>query len=158
AILLCGILLFATTGCNKTKEQTPEIKEADKCTVKPKVESQIDIENTKVSLTLKEETLTNTGATFVLKNKSKNSITYGEPYWIEKEENGKWYVLETINDLVFNLPAYELKTNKSKELKIDFEYGYGKLASGKYRLVKKVTIDTKDNSEDLYVAAEFVVE
>lgn len=113
-ILFCGIILFGLTGCKK--EQT----------------------NSKVSLTIKEDTLAPIGVTLILKNESNTDYSYGEPYYIEQEIDGNWSKVQTIHDVVFNLPAYGLESGKSVEFSINWAYGYGQLKSGKYRIVKEI--------------------
>lgn len=111
-----------------------------------------------VSLTIKEGTLSNTGASFILKNASIYDFSYGNPFRLETFLNSKWVNVEPIEDLNFTLPAYALKANESVTLKIDWQYGYGSLSSGKYRLVKEVTREFEDDSREMYyVAAEFTI-
>lgn len=135
-ILFCGILLLGVSGC------------------KDKI-------NKNVTLSLKEGTLTNKGVTLILKNDSKISYSYGEPYYIEQEKEGKWRKLETIHDMVFNMPAWELETGKSVELSIDWEYGYGQLESGNYRIVKEIFKESTsniNNSVSFNVYAKFEID
>lgn len=112
-ILFCGILLLGLTGCNDKIDQN-------------------------VILSIKEGTLTNKSVTLILKNDSKVNYSYGELYYIEQEKNGDWQKLETIHDMVFNLPAYQLESGKSVEISINWLYGYGYLESGKYRIIKQI--------------------
>ena len=135
-ILFCGILLLGVSGC------------------KDKI-------NKNVTLSLKEGTLTNKGVTLILKNNSKINYSYGEPYYIEQEKEGKWRKLETIHDMVFNMPAWELETGKSVELSIDWEYGYGQLESGNYRIVKEIFKESTsniNNSVSFNVYAKFKID
>ena len=61
--------------------------------------------------------------------------------------------------LNFNSPSYQLSINESKELNINWENSYGKLASGEYRLIKHIDIEKDDGTfEDFYVSAEFTIE
>ena len=89
-----------------------------------------------IIMQLKENTLSNSGLTMILKNQSNRGIQYGNPYTIEKYQNGYWKTVDLINDLYFTLPAFGLKKGESKEISINWEYGYGKLPNGKYRIVK----------------------
>lgn len=135
-ILFCGILLLGVSGC------------------KDKI-------NKNVTLSLKEGTLTNKGVTLILKNNSKINYSYGEPYYIEQEKEGKWRKLETIHDMVFNMPAWELETGKLVELSIDWEYGYGQLESGNYRIVKEIFKESTsniNNSVSFNVYAKFEID
>lgn len=114
-------------------------------------------ENENISLTLKEETLTSKGATFILKNDSYKTYTYGEEYEIEVKGNrGGWCKIELDTPLVWNELLYLIKPNVTDELNIDFTIGYGELSRGKrYRFVKKVREDGK--IDDIYLYAEFEI-
>lgn len=61
--------------------------------------------------------------------------------------------------LNFNLPAFSLKSKETKELELNWENGYGKLASGDYRIIKSIDIEKEDGTFDtFYVSAEFTIE
>ena len=78
-ILLCGFLIISLTGCGKTKN---EFDIGDK--------SDIIISENDITMSIKEETLTDTSATIILTNNSDKDFQYGNPYEIEikKMENG----------------------------------------------------------------------
>lgn len=106
--------------------------------------SKISGEKVNLKMKLKENTLSNVGLTMIIENLSNKDLEYGNPYSIEKYENGYWKSVPTIMDIYFTMPAFGLKKGKSKELSINWEYGYGKL-KGKYRIVKDFSY--KDNDE-----------
>lgn len=114
-----------------------------------------------VSLEVMEKTITDKGATFVLKNNTSNDYWYGPEYVIEKKENGKWYTVDTIDGepLVWNTIAYKLSANDEIELNIDWSFGYSTLKSGTYRLVKSaIKDDTSDDKPDnVYLYAQFII-
>lgn len=148
AILICGVMVLGITGCGSSKN---DVNSDDK--------SNIEAVKNNISLSLKEGTLKNAGATFILKNNSDVNIIYGNPYWIEKETDGKWSKVKTIEDMNFTLPAFGLQPKETKEFKIDFEYGYGKLSPGKYRLVKDIDIEYEDDTRESFnVTAEFTID
>ena len=119
--------------------------------------SSLDNVKDKVVLELKSGTLKKTKATFILKNNSNVNITYGNEYKIEKKTDDNWQELE--GKLAFNLPAYNLKYMDSVELKLDWKNGYGSLDKGKYRLVKNVSIENVDGSnEEFNVYGEFNID
>ena len=133
-ILICVIILFELTGCKKKYNDD------------------------KISLSIKEGTLTNGGAILILKNDSKADYSYVEAYYIEQEVDGKWKEVKEIHDVTFNLPSLDLKSKKSVEINIDWRYGYGQLEKGKYRIVKeifRVPTTYMDNSESFNVYTEF---
>lgn len=152
-IILCGFMMIGITGCGK-KEKVNNIGY-----VQIDSESDIKITNRGVDFKLKEETLTNSNGVFIIENNSDFKVGYGESYGIEKEVDGKWYNLKTISDRVFNVPLYTLYLTKSAEEYINFEYGYGKLTSGKYRVVKDALfLYDNDKTEDFLIAVEFTIE
>ena len=52
-----------------------------------------------VNLEIKEETLTNTGATVIITDKNENPYGWGEPYFIEIEEGGIWSIYQILHGL-----------------------------------------------------------
>ena len=94
-----------------------------------------EIEN--VSISISDISLT--GATIVIKDTNKKQNTYTDWYIIEKEVNGKWYQLETKEkDYGFNDMAYLPNKNNEVKFVIDWEWLYGELSQGSYRILKKV--------------------
>lgn len=151
-ILICGIMVLGIAGCGSSKN---DVNSGDKSNV---VGVKNNIKNN-ITLSLKEGTLKNTGATFILKNNSDIVVLYGNPYWIEKETDGIWSKVKTIEDMNFTLPEFGLLPKETKEFKINFEYGYGKLSYGKYRLVKDITVEYEDDTRESFdVTAEFSIE
>lgn len=83
--------------------------------------------------------ISSTGATVIITDTNEEPYTYGEWYKIEKEENGKWIELETkAKDYSFNDIGYLVDKNYKVKFIIDWEWLYGKLEIGSYRIVKKV--------------------
>ena len=145
-ILLCGVMVLGITGCGTNKNEF-DIGE----------KSSIEIVEKNISLSVKDGTLKNTGATFILKNSSDIDVEYGEPYEIEIKKDGEWHKINV--ELNFILPAYILKSNTTKEIELKWENGYGKLASGEYRIIKGINIEKEDETfEKFYVSCEFTIE
>ncbi len=118
--------------------------------------SKINGEEVNINIDIKDNTLTNKGLTMVISNKSDKDILYGNPFMIEKYENGYWKTLRPINELAFTLPAYELNKKDVVEQNIDWEYGYGKL-KGKYRIAKRFHYHEKDEVISFYKYLEFEI-
>ena len=114
--------------------------------------SDIKIEKNNVKFYIKEGTLTNDEATFILENNSDKTLNYGEPFEIEIYEDKSWKKIEV--ELNFIMPLYDLKPGEKTELNINWFYGYGSLNKGKYRLIKSVCFEGEDA---FYVASEFEV-
>ena len=109
-----------------------------------------------ISLLLNEETLTSRNATFILKNDSNKTYTYGAEYEIEVKGDSEWCKIELDTPLSWNEMLYSIKPNTTNELNIDFTIGYGELSQGKiYRFVKKVREEGK--TDDVYLYAEFEI-
>lgn len=145
-ILFCGVMFLGIIGCKNIKNEFDVVDE-----------SNIQIENTDVSLFIEKETLKNTAATFILKNNSNKNYQYGLAWELEMKEDGKWHKLDVL--LNFNSLKLSLNANESKELNMNWENSYGKLAKGTYRLVKHIDYEYEEgNFEEFYVAAEFTIE
>ena len=109
-----------------------------------------------ISLLLNKETLTSRNATFILKNDSNKTYTYGAEYEIEVKGDSEWCKIELDTPLSWNEMLYSIKPNTTNELNIDFTIGYGELSKGKiYRFVKKVREEGK--TDDVYLYAEFEI-
>lgn len=118
--------------------------------------SDIKITENNVSLSIKENTLTNTGATLILKNNSNTEIQYGNSYEIEIKHNKKWYKLD--GKMYFTLPLFFLEPNKTVELEENWQDGYKNLKKGTYRIIKEIKIEKENNTFDsFYIAAEFTI-
>ena len=60
------------------------------------------IDDTNVSMRIKEGSLTRTSATIVIEDKSKSdTFGTGEPYTIEKKEDGKWKELDPLEPVAW---------------------------------------------------------
>lgn len=146
-ILICGVMVLGITGCRNSKN---EFDIGNK--------SNINIsQNNDVSLSIKDGTLKNTSATLVLTNNSNKNYQYGNPYEIEIKKDGEWHKINV--QLDFTLPAFHLPSKESKEIELNWEYGYGKLAEGTYRIVKGIDYEYEEGKyESFNIAVEFTIE
>ena len=80
--------------------------------------SKISGEEINLKLRLKENSLTSTGLTMIMENLSNHDLQYGNPYAIEKYENGYWKSAPIINEFGFTAPAFGLNKGESKELQL----------------------------------------
>lgn len=141
-ILLAGIILGIIVYC---------VLKGNNHTI-----SDIKVTESNVSLSIKENTLTTSGATLILKNNSNTNIQYGNPYEIEIKNNKKWYKLD--GKMYFTLPLFFLEPNKTVELEVNWQDGYKKLKKGTYRIIKEIKIEKEDNTFDsFYIATEFTI-
>lgn len=140
-ILISLTSIFLLTGCTN---------EIDKLIT---TESDVKIEDSNVTLKVREETLTNKGATFVLENNRKDIIDYTLAYEIEAKRDNKWYKLGIINEFIEEI--YEVDAKSTDQIIVDWENTYLKLPKGEYRLVKEISVPS--TLELFYVAGEFTI-
>ena len=144
-ILLCGVMVLGMTGCGKQKNEFDIGNKSD-----------IKISQNDVIMTIKEGTLTNKSATLVLTNNSDKNFQYGNPYEIEIKKDGEWHKINV--ELNFDMPAFPLSSKESKEIEIDWENGYGKLAKGTYRIIKGINYEYEEGKYETFnVAIEFTI-
>ncbi len=135
-VLLCGFIFSGMFGCNKYE---PLNKAVSSYTV-------TDVENVNADI----YDVSPVGATVIIKDTNENPYVYGEWYKIEKEENGKWYDVETvIEEYGFNEIGYSVNENNEVKFEINWEWLYGELPQGNYRILKEVNRQ--------YIAVEFAV-
>ena len=142
-ILLCGILVLGLTGCG----QKNELEIGDK--------SDITIFQNDVTMSIKDGTLTNEGTTLILKNESEKLLHYDEEYRVEIKKDGEWHKIN--DELYFNAPLWEVEPNNSKEIELNWKSGYGKLPTGKYRIVKEVYFEN-EIEQKFYISVEFNID
>lgn len=123
------VLFLLITGCSNSKEtKLSNIKNVS-----------INISNVSPS-----------GAAVVIKDTNKNPYKYEEWYEIETKISNKWVkVNPVIKEYGFNLVEYNVNENNEVEFKIDWEWLYGKLEPGNYRLLKRVN--------NKYIGVEFSI-
>ena len=145
AILACGVMVLGMTACGKQKNELDIGNKSD-----------IKVSQNDVILTIKEGTLTNKSATLVLTNNSDKNFQYGNPYEIEIKKDGEWHKINV--ELYFNMPAFQLSSKESKEIELDWENGYGKLAKGTYRIIKGIDYEYEEGKYETFnVAVEFTI-
>lgn len=111
--------------------------------------------NDKLTLTLKEGSLSDSGAVFVLENKSDKVYTYGAEYDIEVKTDNGWEKVEDSRNKEWTQVLYVLEPNKTNNIAVDFSELKNKLVSGKhYRVVKRLIEEVGGNKE-YYLNAEF---
>ena len=139
------VMALGITGCETNKNEF-DIGE----------KSNIEIIESEVSFFVEEETLTNAGGTFILKNNSGKTFEYGNPYEMEIKKDNKWHKINV--ELNFTLLAFQLDVGESKEIKINWKNGYGKLSPGEYRIIKDINFEKEEGTyETFFVAAEFTI-
>ena len=93
-----------------------------------------EVENVSTSIT----DISQTGATIIIKDTNVIKYTYGEWYKMEKEMDGVWYELPTkIKEYGFDSKGYNVDEKNEVKFDINWEWLYGKLPTGSYRIIKE---------------------
>ena len=143
-VLFVMIGIFTLTGCNKQNQ------------FEVGAVSTIEPSSQKVSLSIKNNTLTNNGTTIILANNTDEDATYGSFYALEIKEDGNWHQINV--SVLSNDIAYTLKAGETKEIEINWKNEYGSLAKGEYRIIKDISFAKADGTyDDFYVAGEFSI-
>lgn len=97
-------------------------------------------ELTNVRLEIVENTLSREGLTLLIVNDSEKTLVYNGSFSLEKKVDGNWYEVKDIlgGNFGFEDIGYGTDPQDSSELVIEWEWLYGKLNSGEYRLIKNV--------------------
>lgn len=103
-----------------------------------------------VTMKLKDNALTKSGATIIITDNNKVKYTYEEYYKLEKRIDHVWYELKPNSDVFFNEMGYLVDDNNELEMNIDWSKTYGNLTSGKYRIIKRIY-----DGEYKYFSVEF---
>lgn len=112
-----------------------------------------------VSMDIEEGTVTPVGLTVIFNNITDKEYIFGQHYLLETKIDGDWYELPTIIDNYgFEDIAFILSPDDQAEWSTDWEWLYGSLEPGEYRIIKDI-IDFRDTGDfdELYMAAEFTI-
>lgn len=93
-----------------------------------------------VSMVIKDGTLTRNGATIIITDNSDMNYTYGEEYRIDKYSASNWKEVDVVLDgnYAWNSIGYMVGEDNTLELDIKWEWLYGSLENGYYRIAKSV--------------------
>ena len=117
------LTLFILTGCGGQSDQPTQTQQ------------QLQVEN----VTFQIFDISPTGATLVITDTNAEPYLYGEWYKIQRLIDGQWMdVPHVIDNAAFNAMGYIPDANGEVKFTINWEWFYGKLPSGEYRLWKQV--------------------
>jgi len=118
-------------------------------------------ENNLGGVTLSVKEASPSKLTVIFQNQLRKEFTYGAWFMIEQydETLKEWVPVEPICEYAFVSVAYPLKAAKETEQEIKFDWLYGKLETGKYRVIKDV-LDVKSpgDFDQYWLMAEFTIE
>lgn len=148
SVLLVGGILLLLTGCSSDNRVDQNFEPTE-------------IEG--ISMLIKENTLTDRGATVVIYDTNgKGTYIYGSSFRVDKKENGEWVKpKETGQNCGFNEMAYYVNDNGILEMEQNWDCMYGSLEAGTYRLVKDISLQSDipiTDNDKKYISVEFVIE
>ena len=95
--------------------------------------------------------VTSTGATVFIQDSNPEPFVYGTWFQIEEEKGGVWYEVKTkITNYGFDEIGWLTDDRGGLTMTVDWEWLYGKLSGGHYRILKEVG--------GQIISAEFLVE
>ncbi|HSN66501.1 MAG TPA: immunoglobulin-like domain-containing protein [Fusibacter sp.] len=155
-ILICVSSLMLLSGCNKSENPSSQIEEN---LTPSQFESINDFEG--VSMNVVDDSASSTGLTVLFENDSDKSCIYGSYYLLEKKISDKWYEVPVVfeGDYGFDDVGFPLEPSQTSEWTVEWEWLYGILDTGDYRIVKDI-LDFRGTGDfdTYYLAAEFSVE
>lgn len=105
-------------------------------------------EDTDIGVSMDLSDITSMGATvhfYRFEVENAGELSYGDSYIIEKQDGKKWEELPVIaENAAFNDIAHIIPANETVEQKTDWEWLYGELSPGTYR-IRKTVINKKDS-------------
>ena len=104
------------------------------------------------------DTVTSSGMTLSFENTSGKEFIYGDSYTIERYRMGRWCTVKPVVQGGFNDIGYHVSRDSSWE--VDWEWLYGNLPPGEYRIVKYVFEDLPrpvTEADYIYLAAGFTI-
>ena len=114
-----------------------------------------------VYISIKENTLTYTEATFIIKNKNFISVDYlVDDYHIYKKNGDRWKQLPELSTNYpdnFNARISNPRILYTYERNINWENKYGKLDSGIYRIDFQFNSFNKPVSSSITISVEFIL-
>ncbi len=94
-----------------------------------------------------------------INNTGKCEAGYGEAFSLEFKKDGEWHILEPKGEAAFIEILYILEAESTCTWGHNFEYIYGELPEGEYRLIKEFTLyGNSDNiGEPVTLSVQFKI-
>lgn len=109
----------------------------------------------KVSISIKEGTLTKEGTTIIVTDRNDYPYSYGEYFNLQKLENGAWQDVKIIGNHYFNDIVHIIKEDGTTEIGLNWKDMYGELELGHYKLNLEVT---QNDYSEATVSTEFDIQ
>ncbi len=152
------LLLLVIVGCSRENTDHLEPTIYESVNNLEGVSLQLIDENSGFTISPTEsDDPTPTSLNYYYENNSNKDLTYGQSFILEEKINGKWYQVPTIiEDYGFEDIGYTLKAESIVALTTEWEWLYGNLETGHYRLITEVLDVEEPGSYETYpLAIEF---
>ncbi len=155
-MLLTALFILALTGCAGTADTTAST---------PAPED--DTDTSFLGITLTAENVTPTGMTIVCTQSGGGGLgelNTGSWYRIDKLVDGEWMVVDYVYDgsqgeLAWTMEAWLINMGGTTAWDVNWEFLYGELSPGTYRIAKKIMdFHGPGNYTEYLCYAEFVIE
>lgn len=113
-----------------------------------------------ITMQVKKGTESSTGLTVIIENHSDKDTIYGKDFLLEKKIKDTWYQVpvELKGNFGFNDIGYDLTPSESSEWTVEWEWLYGKLDPGEYRIVKDISLLRKTGDyTEYHLIANFTI-
>ncbi|TVP91492.1 immunoglobulin-like domain-containing protein [Alkalibacterium sp.] len=131
-LLLTALAVYLLNACNnEVQENTADLEESTLGEVNT-------IDN--VSMTADSESVSPTGVTVIFENNSEQQLIYSEDILLEESIEEQWYELPVTlsGDYGYEDIGYEVDSGEESSMAINWEWLYGDLDEGYYRIAKRV--------------------
>lgn len=113
-----------------------------------------------VTMIVKKGTESPIKLTVAFENNSNSQCIYGDYFCLEKKINGRWYQVPITIDGNYGFRAigYNLASGDAGERAVDWNWLYGSLNTGEYRIVKDISdFRSTGDYDTYYLTAEFTI-
>ncbi|MFS0673596.1 immunoglobulin-like domain-containing protein [Ornithinibacillus sp. 179-J 7C1 HS] len=114
-----------------------------------------------VTMKVKKETISSTGLTVMFENNSDKRCIYSEDFLMEKKIEGKWYEVPLIPGASYDFgePGYEIGSSNVSEWTVDWDWLYGSVGMGEYRIAKSILNVREPGDYDVHhLKADFTID
>ncbi len=160
ALILSCLLLCCFTACDGSSSESLYV--TDEESTEDTVEEEFDLD---WGVELSVSNVDSKGLTLTIEQSDvemHGDLWTGSPYWIELYHDGQWdSVEETPSEYerAWTAEAYSIPTNGKTEFDINWEWIYGELSDGHYRIGKTISVSyDAGNRESQALYAEFEIQ
>ncbi|MER2064486.1 MAG: immunoglobulin-like domain-containing protein [Alkalibacterium sp.] len=152
-LLMLSLSVLFLSGCQNLNDE-------DSTDLEASILDEVDTMDG-VSMSAVKDSISPTGLTVEFENDSDRQVIYSEDMLLEENISGSWYQVPVVieEDYGFNDIGYELDPEEQQSMEIYWEWLYGELDDGQYRLVKRV-LDFRGTGDfdENHLTAEFEID